>query len=503
MRTDLLQHLLNYMDIYEYVAADKKSGTDIKEYLIREKNVSETSARRYVKLIASDSPGMFLVEKNMIAINKPLAKEVISEIITLLGVKVDDMSEDAIARKDDEIEKLQKQLDRQNAEKQKILNELEKEREGSKQKDAIIQESDRKFKNLVKAQITEPLNRDVVFAGDFEMLPKPTMEEELFLDDSIVSLDLEKSISKYGGKRNSFYSVTEDETEKMDMDKNSQPGQELNSRNYFLRIARAIMTTPFFEKWAKEMQEEKAFQKKNGIEPQASEAKLKAMEKANQGKSEMEVHAEELIRKRKISIQTLLNDDRMTDQMRLQLYARFCQYRGTEMEPLINFAADYGINSKWFIQVLEDPDSCGSYENIRDYLRIFSKPSEYRMRLDFARELLDGTWHIKLDYDGAPTLFALVPVKEINEIRERLLLPPSKFTCKDLISEKTEENGKMAAGQDARGKGLKTGHAERIPIVKPDFVETFKLNEDEPYIDAEDYLLDANVIDYTDYQGTE
>lgn len=102
----------------------------------------------------------------------------------------------------------------------------------------------------------------------------------------------------------------------------------------------------------------------HGVVMKESKAKQQARDKADQGKSEIQKHTEERLRKNKISIQTIVNDDRMTDQMKLQMYARFSDYHGTDMERLINYAAQYGVGAKWFIQVLEDADICDNYENI-------------------------------------------------------------------------------------------------------------------------------------------
>lgn len=115
------------------------------------------------------------------------------------------------------------------------------------------------------------------------------------------------------------------------------------------------------------------------------------------------------------TVTAIMNDSRLTDQMKLQLYTRFGKYHGTEMEKLINYAADYGISAKWFIKVMESADKNDSFENIRDYLRLFAKTSEYEKKMELAKELIDGTWKIQLEYDGRLTDFMLVPVVEKEE----------------------------------------------------------------------------------------
>lgn len=528
MRQDLLDHLKNYEHIYECVAVKKKTIQEIKEYCITEKGMNESTLRRHFKTIADDkNNGMLIVDSGGFSINKPLVRDVFTEIFQMLNVEFDDVSGEIMERKDAEIEELKKSVERLNEEKRDLTNDVGKEQKRNKEKDAEIIRLNNKIASLVQDQISKQLNRGVVYAGGLTIDPGPTAKEALFLDESIIDLEIEKSVSKYGGKRDSFYSVSEDVKESLDEDGNKLPGNELSKENYFLRTARSIMSKPFFETWAKDVSEEKVFNKKHGIVPTVSDARKKARAKADAGKTDIERHSEELIRKRKISIQTLLNDDRFTDQMKLQLYARFCDYHGTEMEQLINFAADYGINARWFIQVLESPDDCDNYENIRDYLRIFAKPSEFKKKMDFARELVDGVWNIKMEYDGKPTQFALVPIDEIKEIKERLLLPESKFVCRDLLEHIDNEHGrkssctekKEATKEESESKKesnkketkdeveTKDGNSEvsateGFMIAKPSFVETYIMKEDDPN-DALDFGFDEDAIDYGEFEETE
>ena len=60
-------------------------------------------------------------------------------------------------------------------------------------------------------------------------------------------------------------------------------------------------------------------------------------------------------------------------------------------------------------------------------LRQFVKASQVRLKLDFAKELIDGEWYIAADYNGQKTKFQLVPLEEFNELRKAMDLPESLF----------------------------------------------------------------------------
>lgn len=62
--------------------------------------------------------------------------------------------------------------------------------------------------------------------------------------------------------------------------------------------------------------------------------------------------------------------------------------------------------------------SVSTYENTVAFLSQFADASEYRMKLDLARELIEGKWYITADYNGRTTKFQLVPIEEFNELRK-------------------------------------------------------------------------------------
>ena len=84
------------------------------------------------------------------------------------------------------------------------------------------------------------------------------------------------------------------------------------------------------------------------------------------------------------------------------------------------------------------------------FLSQFAQASEFKMKLELARELIEGKWYITAEYDGKKTKFQLVPIDEINELRKSVGLPASQYTY------------------SARNKGQE----REEPVSKPDFVES-------------------------------
>ena len=113
------------------------------------------------------------------------------------------------------------------------------------------------------------------------------------------------------------------------------------------------------------------------------------------------------------------------------MYAMNSQYHNTNIERPLNYAGQFCMNAEYPITILEDPDTCGTYENTIAFLDKFASPSEFKMKLDFARELIEGKWYIMGEYNGRETKFQLVPIDEFNELRRVAGLPISEFCYKD------------------------------------------------------------------------
>ena len=149
------------------------------------------------------------------------------------------------------------------------------------------------------------------------------------------------------------------------------------------------------------------------------------------GKSERQKERDKILRNRFISLNNIIKSDRLTNQEKLMMYAMNSEYHNTHIERLLTYAGAHCINANFLIYILEDPDTCSTYENTVAFLSQFADASEYRMKLNLARELIEGKWYITADYNGRKTKFQLVPIDEINELRKAAGLPISKFSYKE------------------------------------------------------------------------
>ena len=258
------------------------------------------------------------------------------------------------------------------------------------------------------------------------------MSDGLFLVDPEYYLDVDACVAKYGGELDSFY----DELESDDPGKKGfDPGRELTERNYALRTMKTVGTRRFFSKRIRDNKEVVEFEQSYGpVSPVSNMRQEKR---------------KEILRNRFISLNNIIKSDKLTNQEKLMMYAMNSEYHNTNVERLLNYAGEHCINADLLIYILEDPDVCTTYENTVGFLSQFAQASEFKMKLELARELIEGKWYITAEYDGKKTKFQLVPIDEINELRKSVGLPASQYTY------------------SARNKDQK----QEEPVSKPDFVE--------------------------------
>lgn len=140
-------------------------------------------------------------------------------------------------------------------------------------------------------------------------------------------------------------------------------------------------------------------------------------------------------------VNNLLATPGLTNQQKLALYAAFSDYRHTDFERLLNFAGDNNIDADLLIQWVECLGDEQDFKQIKNALRQFAKPSEYRLKCDLGKELLLGIWQVMFYKNGVPTRFRLIAETDIEMIREKLGLSESAFTYYDFVTyEEMKEN---------------------------------------------------------------
>lgn len=499
---EMVQHLGTYYDIYKFVSGEKKTKEEVLEHLINEKDVKVTTARRYIKTIVSEQNGVFDVCEDSISINEKILEKVISKMYAEFNL-AGNADKDVVKSMSEEIKQLNMEL-----RKLRSLNKELNEKIDELETNILVIRKD--YDKSIRRYINEKMERGVVFASNVSFEPKPDNAfDKMMLADIPVAIDVEKCISRYGGERKSFYDTSEVQKE------NSE--KILTEENYKGRIARCIMSVPFFRHWKNDIDEEKTFMEENGIKPIESKAMVKY--NSNIGDKELtplEKCIEESYIKKARAIEQIMANDSLSNQMKLQLYARFSLAHGTEFEQLINYAADYNLDARWFVSVVNDSPVGDTFENMRDTLKVFAKSSEARQRLDFARELVDGVWHIVMDYgDEKKVPFVLVPAKEIEAIKEIVNDPDMVFRLPSDVSREVEAKNKKSRSKRNVKKELVEA-ANKCPDInemsknatekknadsdkmqdelpkKPEYVHTYGVDKDD---------IDSKVYDAYEYGG--
>lgn len=140
-------------------------------------------------------------------------------------------------------------------------------------------------------------------------------------------------------------------------------------------------------------------------------------------------------------VNNILKEPSFTNQQKLAMYAAFSEYRHSDFEKLLNFAGDNGIDANLLIQWVESLGDELDYLQIKNALRQFAKPTEYKLKYDLAKELLLGVWQVEFYKNGVPTRFRLIAEPDIEMIREKLGLSESAFTYIDYETyEEVKEN---------------------------------------------------------------
>lgn len=364
----LLETIQNYPEVYEYLTSTKEVTLDqLKDYLVNEKGIKTGSLSRRLKLIEDGAPFISL-DGEKIIYDRKAASLFVDELAKLLGV-----------------------------EQRQTIRELQEK----------IQEN---ALNEVRAE----LERKVLVASSIKVGPKVHASDETFLVDPEELLDVDKCVAKYGGELDSFY----EELPTDDSDTGFEPGHELTERNHALRIMKTVGTSRFFKKRIND-----------NAKVKETEARVGQLFPGHgDRKTERQRERDKILHNRFISLNKIMESGKLTNQEKLMMYAMNSEYHNTHIERLLNYAGAHCINADYLIYILEDPDVCTTYENTVAFLEQFADASEFRMKLNLARELIEGKWYITADYNGRKTKFQLVPIEEINELREKVGLPASEFS---------------------------------------------------------------------------
>ena len=384
MDTVKLRAIIDYSDVFNIIAGGKRTLDEI-DAEMKARKVGATTASRRRTWLEGTPPYLTVVNGN-----------VDLDVESLYG-DLDELKRTVIPRGYEEAQSGPDFEDLANGYEKEIkdLNQIIEE------KDARITELESKIKEQGIQLAGAEMKRKVLVASSIEVGPKEGKMDDVFLVDPKDYLDLDEYVSIYGGELDSFYKdnpadpVEEPKTEE---DK-FKPGKELTERNYALKLMKNVGTALFFKK---RVDDTKAVKEKEARVGQLFPG-------VDDHKTERQLERDKIIRNRCRSLNMIIECDRLTNQEKLMMYAMMTQYHNTFVERLLNWAGKHCINANYLIPILEDRSTSYNYENTIMFLEQFAEASEFKMKLDLARELIEGKWYIVADYNGKKTKFQLVP----------------------------------------------------------------------------------------------
>ncbi len=417
MLHEKLKIAVQYSDIYEFILNGADTVKELRRCIREDGNKGAQISRRYKYL--SKDPVYIRVNGDLVSIDK---EELAADIEDVLKCVCDV-----------DVGKLRSRI--------KELEDIVTEQEG------LIEE-------LRLQGVKADMEQKVLVPKSIKVGPQREPSEDIFLDDPQMLLDVEKMVSIYGGELNSFYEEIPTDPERALPEGFDQryefkwrdkyipmfePGRELTEDNYKSRIMQRIGTKKFFGEKLHDIEEAKKIEERTGkLFPDSLDLRYNPEDESTKRKRERN----RILKNRFEYLNRLIESDEFTNQEKLMLFAANGNFQYTKMEKYLKYAARYCINANFLIYLLQgsNPNVCDNYMNMLNFLDQFRDASEFRMKLDLARELIEGKWYITAEYNHRITKFQLVPIEELNELREKVGLPVSKFHYKEVSDQNSRDS---------------------------------------------------------------
>ena len=366
----LLGTLDTYMDFYSYVSKGKRSSQDVTKYLQSKKKGASTISD-HLKT-ARDGKLMYIsFEDDTFNLDcGGLAQELMSVISQLnLDVyiaekkgKPEDSIPSVTSANSPQFEEMNKKLNAANNKNKKLQADLKK-------KDEEIVGLQKKIQQVLCESIFTEMNKKILVPGTLVSNPVEVLARDIFNECA------DKDVKRESA---SLYET------KVEVKK------ELTEKNVIQHVCNQFKDSGVYKKF---------FGKKEA-NPQSENVKQKS--------------------DRENAIALLLANEEMDNQTKLSTYALWYFHDDPEMEELLTYAGDYGINANYVIRILEQPGE-RNYRTIRAFLKQAMSASEAHIKRRTVQELLCGDWQAVAKYRGKMCHFKLVPVEEIRAFRNLLL----------------------------------------------------------------------------------
>ena len=185
--------------------------------------------------------------------------------------------------------------------------------------------------------------------------------------------------------------------------------------------------------------------------------------------------ATEYDNKRRDNILKLLQEECSNEEKYLKY---FLLTPGLDREYLktLQGAAQINVDANLVIALLEQPNDSYNREIIELYVSEIHKGTEYDLKQELAEELIRGEWCINAKVEGKETVFQLVPIDELNAVKEIL--------CKISDYIDSEANGEVCANLAQTSPNTnKTDFVPENMFPEEEFPESVKIEFDDSMLD--------------------
>ena len=159
------------------------------------------------------------------------------------------------------------------------------------------------------------------------------------------------------------------------------------------------------------------------------------------------------------------------------------------------------MDANLLIQWVESLGDEQDFKQIKNALRQFAKPTEYKLKYELAWELLLGYWQVEFYKDGVPTRFRLIAESDIEKIREKLGLSESAFTYHDYVTYENVSDKKEEKEETMVKKKIQDKLQENKQIEAPKFIQRYFMKDNDIFPD--DYDLPEEPINYGEFENDE
>ena len=354
MDKELLGNLRTYSEVYEYVSKGTRTKEELFQYL-QEIGKARSTADEQVKKAFTNQIQLLVIDGENVSIDKDKAYSFVSDICECFGLSV--VCSPHTSKPEDEIRSLK--------EENEILREELKRATEKPVADVIIN-------HMEKSRIS--LESVELYTSEGEHKP-------FLLTDIRDKLNAERVLSGQGGERDSIYRIIQDYS------------KELTVWNYRIKNVRNVFASEFLKKWV---------------------YALTHLEKVDKTKSKRKktVTYDELQEERVAYINEILDNPNFSNQNKMTMYAALMRRDHKEMADLIEMAAEYGLDARYTVQMLEQSE--WNIWRFRSFLKAGMSQSEIRMKREVAREFIAGEWTVVAEYNGKRCRFQMVPMEELQ-----------------------------------------------------------------------------------------